>query len=257
MSINEQSFLQNEEIGQRRYLTTNEEVVIDVGEENVWDSQLRARKTRQHELQARERPKFVGSNRQLAAAIEEDYDVLDMNGERPKRWMADLPIRYPDKHHFEECVGKTLAECQVLVDAFVQSNPEMFNNQTTLIFDIRKIRELTDESYFKVVLRTNMPGDKVYGVFDDAMVYYPWPWKMNGVDTPIGPWDCQQNGTVLTPRDCCRTIQKEVNKPDDYGNYLACFVEEPVGGPHNPERDDRAIVVSDATGVVVRAPVAH
>lgn len=253
-----QSNRQQQQVGQRRYLT-NEEHVIDVGEENVWDRQLRARKSslRRQQQQKRVQPRFVGSNRQLTAAIETDYDIVDANGERPMRRMADLPIRYPDKHHFEECVGKTLAECQTLVDLFVQSNPSMFNNQTTLLFDIRKIRELTDESYYKVVLRTNMPGNKVYGVFDDAMVYYPWPWKMAGVDTPIGPWDCQVNGTVMTPQDCCNMIQEDVSESDEYGNFLVCFVEEPVGGPHNPEQDNRAIVVSDATGVVVRAPVAH
>jgi hypothetical protein len=44
---------------------------------------------------------------------------------------------------------------------------------------------------------------------------------------------------------------------DDSGKYLACFVEEPVGGPNNPEREDRAIVVTDSIGIVARAPIAH
>ena len=30
-----------------------------------------------------------------------------------------------------------------------------------------------------------------------------------------------------------------------------------MGGPNNPEREDRAIVVTDGAGRVVRAPVAH
>ena len=125
------------------------------------------------------------------------------------------------------------------------------------MLDIRKIREITDQSYYKVVLRTNTPGTRVYGIFDDGVVYYPWPWRVNGVDTTIGPWDCDETGNFLTPEECCSKIQEDVQAADDNGNYLACFVEEPVGGPHNPERGNRAIVVTDGNGKVIRAPVAH
>lgn len=125
--------------------------------------------------------------------------------------------------------------------------------------DIRKIREITDDSYYKVVIRTNLDGDKAYGIFDDGEIYYPWPWRVNGVDKLIGPWSCQDSETqaFMTPEECCTSIQQNVTQADDYGKFLACFIEEPVGGPHNPERDDRAIVVVDAKGRVVRAPVAH
>ena len=165
-----------------------------------------------------------------------------------------------DKHHFDECVGKTIEVCQALVDAYVKSHPVQFDGRSTLYLDIRKIRELTDDSYYKVVLRTNVPGTRVTGLFDDGMVYYPWKWRVNGNDVAIGPWNCKSSsgGTqFLSPVDCCAKIQGDVTQMDDAGNYLACFVEEPVGGPNNPERDDRAIVVTDATGKVARAPVAH
>lgn len=162
-----------------------------------------------------------------------------------------------DKHHFEECVGQTIEECQTLIDIFVQANPDQFNNQTSLWLDIRKIRELTDMSYYKVVIRTNEVGNQAYGIFDDGVIYYPWPWRAGGQDTSIGPWDCQELGVYMSPADCCAMIQADVPQADDSGNYLACFVEEPVGGPNNPEREDRAIVVTDGTGKVVRAPVAH
>lgn len=65
-------------------------------------------------------------------------------------------------------MGTTIEECQVIIDAYVQAHPEDFNNQTTLLMDIRKVRELTDESYYKVVLRTNIAGTHVYGIFDDG-----------------------------------------------------------------------------------------
>lgn len=169
--------------------------------------------------------------------------------------MMAIP-KYADKHHFDGCVGKTIEECQIIIDEVVQSMPDKFNNQTTLIMSIRKIREQTDLSYYKVVLRTNTAGTKVYGIYDDGVVYYPWPWKVNGEETDIGPWDCDE-GDALSPEDCCAKIQADVPFPDDSGNYMACFVEEPVGGPNNPEKDNRAIVVTDGNGIVVRAPVAH
>jgi hypothetical protein len=170
-----------------------------------------------------------------------------------------IPVK-ADKHHFEECVGKTIEQCQTLIDAYVVDHPEDFKGQDSLWLDIRKIRELTDASYYKVVLRTNVAGNKVYGLFDDGMVYYPWPWKVNGIDMDIGPWSCKSESSpddFLSPQECCAKIQDDVTAMDDSGKYLACFVEEPVGGPNNPEREDRAIVVTDSIGIVARAPVAH
>ena len=161
-----------------------------------------------------------------------------------------------DKHHVDGCIGKTIEQCQAIIDAEVQADPAKFDNQTTLYLDIRKVREQTDLSYYKVVLRTNVAGTKVSGIFDDGVVYYPWPWRVNGRDIKIGPWDCDE-GTLLSPEECCAKIQADVPTRDDNGKFLACFVEEPVGGPHNPEKIDRAIGVVDASGKVIRAPVYH
>jgi len=180
----------------------------------------------------------------------------EMEDGRPMKRMAIIP-RYVDKHHFEECVGETINRCQELIDAYVTAHPDMFNNQTSLMMDIRKIREVTDASYYKVVIRTNLEGTQSYGIFDDGVIYYPWPWTVGGTDQSIGPWDCEMNGVYMTPAECCAMIQDDVGLADDKGEYLACFVEEPVGGPSNPERDDRAIVVTNKGGTVVRPPVAH
>jgi hypothetical protein len=154
-------------------------------------------------------------------------------------------------------VGKTIEQCQTLIDSYVAAHPDKFNGRSTLYLDVRKIRELTDDSYYKVVLRTNVPGTRVLGLFDDGMLYYPWKWRVNGVDRSIGPWSCKEGNVYLKPTPCCAKIQQTVPEMDDAGNYLACFVEEPVGGPKNPEKDDRAIVVIDSSGKVARAPVAH
>ena len=96
--------------------------------------------------------------------------------------------------HFEDCVGKTATECQDIIDTFVQEHPADFNNQTSLFLDIRKIREVTDIGYYKVVLRTEITGQKIVGLFDDGVVFYPWTWIVEGQPTTIGPWDCDEMG---------------------------------------------------------------
>jgi len=219
----------------RRFLLIDEaNQVLDFGmEEEAWPRYLRTRNV--HQEGWNPLPSWFGSRR-----------------------MEMVPA-YADKHHFEECTGRTIEECRILINSFVTENPEQFNNNTRLRFDVRKIREETDEGYFKVVLRTNMDGDEIHGLLEDGIVYYPWPWRVEGQDNIIGPWDCKNETTLefLNPSECCSMIQRDVNVANDYGDYLACFVEQPVGGPDNPEMDDRAIVVVDAEGVVVRPPVAH
>jgi len=240
----------------RRFLLLDEDQVLDVGlEENVWHRQLRARKGRERR-QLRNNNKGAAWSR-MAAPIDGGGNVMEDGGGR--RMAVDPIPRYADKHHFEECIGKSIEECQTLIDTFVTANPDQFNNQTTLMLDIRKIRELTDDSYYKVVLTTNLDGDKISGIMDDGMIYYPWPWRVEGEDTTIGPWDCHDSDADihLSPAECCQMIQGDVNYADDNGNFMACFVEEPVGSLKNPDREDRAITVINAKGKVVRAPVAH
>jgi len=253
---------------QRRYLLQDGgQDVFDpesgVLSENLWHRQLSLRTNAVNPIKQAEREKKRKEARRLSfgnknwsrVAMELEEELNTMDG-RLMRRMAIIP-RYTDKHHFEDCVGTTIEECQSIIDVYVQAHPDDFNNQTTLMMDIRKVRELTDESYYKVVLRTNTAGTKVYGIFDDGVVHYPWSWKVNGVDSTIGPWDCDDKGEVMGPVECCGMIHDDVPTMDDNGNYLACFVEEPVGGPNNPEREDRAIVVTDGNGMVIRAPIAH
>lgn len=158
-----------------------------------------------------------------------------------------------NKHHFENCVGDTIASCQDKINAYVADHPGNFNGRTSLNLSVRKLREETDTSYYKVVLTTNVNGTLVDGIYADGMIYYPWGWQVSGVTADVGPWDC----SAKTPEECCETIQLEVPEMDDQGNYIACFVEEPVGGAHNPEKEDRAIGVADSGGKIIRAPIYH
>ena len=161
--------------------------------------------------------------------------------------------RYNGKHRFEDCVGETIEACQEKINVYVANHTDDFHNRTSLNLSVRKLREETDTSYYKVVLTTNMEGTLVEGIYADGMIYYPWGWQVSGETIEVGPWDC----AAKTPEECCEMIQLDVPEMDDQGNYMACFVEEPVGGAHNPEHDDRAIAVANSVGKIVRAPIYH
>lgn len=248
---------QHQQLQQRRTLT------VDVGvEENVWRRQLRARKARNQ----RGTSAVTQSRRTAATKTEEAGGVIFDEAGQPTRRMAVIP-RYEDRHHFEDCVGTSVAECETLINAFVKANSAQFNGLEELSMDIRKIRELTDPSYYKVVIRTDITGLKAFGVFDDGIIEYPWPWIPGaGYEEKkhdIGSWNCMplddQTGdiTYMTPQECCAMIQANIDYPNESGHFLACFVEEPVGGPHNPQSEGRAIVVVDGSGQVVRPPINH
>ena len=235
---------------QRRHLLSNFDVAGP--EENIWRRNLRAKRQR------------TKKNAERKLLQQDDTPTLltdSPEGEaNPMKRMAVID-RYADRYHFDDCVGETIADCEAIINAKVMiaqiTESGEFNNQTSLTMDIRKIRELTDYSYHKVVIRTNLDGDQADGIFEDGMIYYPWPWMVNGVAQDIGPWSCQENGVHDSPAACCMKIQEDIDYPDDNGNYIACYVEEPVGGPNNPIMDGRVIVVVGANSKVVRPPINH
>ena len=233
----------------RRYLLSNFDVAGP--EENIWRRNLRAKRRRtkknaERKLQQNDTPTLMTDSPEGEA--------------NPMKRMAVID-RYSDRYHFDDCVGETIADCEAIINAKVMiaqiTESGEFNNQTSLTMDIRKIRELTDYSYHKVVIRTNLDGDQADGIFEDGMIYYPWPWMVNGVGQDIGPWSCQEIGVHDSPAACCTKIQEDIDYPDDNGNYIACYVEEPVGGPNNPIMDSRVIVVVGGDEKVVRAPINH
>ena len=152
----------------------------------------------------------------------------------------------------------------MVIDTYVKNHKEKFNDQTSLFIAVRHEREWADEGYNKAVILTDKSGRKVAGALDDGQVMYKWPWVTPAGSIDIGPWDCDvasplEAGNKMTPEECCAKIQADVTEPDILGNYLECFVEEPVGSDtgKNPNREDRAIVVVNSENVVVRAPIHH
>eukprot|EP00985_Skeletonema_marinoi_P004338 scaffold1898_cov125-Skeletonema_marinoi.AAC.1 len=219
--------------------------------DNVWEAELQARQLRLtgNNLNKKQRVQ-IERKRMLeedVASGEPSDNIWSSKGRGPPT------SRYIDKHRFEDCVGETIASCQDMINAYVANHTESFNNRTSLNLSVRKLREETDLSYYKVVLTTNLNGTLVEGIYSDGMIYYPWGWRVSGEVTDVGPWDCAEK----TPEECCETIQLDVPEMDDQGNYIACFVEEPVGGTHNPELEDRAIGVADSGGKIIRAPIYH
>jgi hypothetical protein len=123
-----------------------------------------------------------------------------------------------------------------------------------------KVREDTDNSYFKVGLRTNAQETGVAGILGDGMIFYPWDWcypDENGDGTPecrqIGPWDCDV-GTPLTVEQCCNMIKASVPNADVHGNYLECYASYPVGSVSNPVDYGRVTLQVNKDGIVVRPP---
>ena len=173
---------------ERRFLLSNLDDVA--GPENIWRRNLRAKRRRTKK----------NTERKLLQGDTPTLMTDSPEGEaNPMKRMAVID-RYADRYHFDDCVGETIADCEALINAQVQialiTESGEFNNQTSLTMDIRKIRELTDYSYHKVVIRTNLDGDQADGIFEDGMIYYPWPWMVNGVGQDIGPWSCQESPSL-------------------------------------------------------------
>eukprot|EP00970_Alexandrium_tamarense_P010519 scaffold2159_cov200-Alexandrium_tamarense.AAC.5 len=155
---------------------------------------------------------------------------------------------------------KTIAECEALIQADVEANPALFEDRASLNYVEHKVREDTDNSYFKVGLRTNAQETGVAGILGDGMIFYPWDWcypDENGDGTPecrqIGPWDCDV-GTPLTVEQCCNMIKASVPNADVNGNYLECYASYPVGSVSNPVDYGRVTLQVNKDGIVVRPP---
>ncbi len=89
---------------------------------------------------------------------------------------------------FEECVGKTKAECLVTVSAVLDENPEFMPAGALSAGDFMEnlkveelpVRSQSSEDYYKVGLRTDYEETHVVGVLGDGMTFYPYPWCTAG-----------------------------------------------------------------------------
>lgn len=102
-------------------------------------------------------------------------------------------------------------------------------------------RQITDEQYYKVVLVTDREKTKVVGSEGFGEVTYPFPWRYQGKQMSVGPWDCQPAGEVLSVKECCDKIVKSVPCPDDLGNCMSCHVQ-----PGYVQGKDRVVTQPDS-----------
>eukprot|EP00986_Skeletonema_menzelii_P020383 scaffold31020_cov160-Skeletonema_menzelii.AAC.4 len=154
----------------------------------------------------------------------------------------------------EECLHKPKDECIDAINARVLETPAIFGNPHVVNYDVRKIREETDEGYNLVSLRTNMDTTTIGGLLGDGMIWYPYEWCLAADNCyTIGPWDCDV-GIPLTKEECCKMIKDSVPTADMNGNYLECYFEYPVGTSENPVQTNRIIIHTDANDVVVHIP---
>ena len=107
-----------------------------------------------------------------------------------------------------------------------------------------KERQITDEHYYKVVLVTDREKTKVVGPEGFGEVTYPFPWRYQGKQMSVGPWDCQPAGEVLSVKKCCDKIVNSVPCPDDLGNCMSCHVQ-----PGYVQGKDRVITQPDTLNV--------
>ena len=107
-----------------------------------------------------------------------------------------------------------------------------------------KERQITDEHYYKVVLVTDREKTKVVGPEGFGEVTYPFPWRYQGKQMSVGPWDCQPAGEVLSVKECCDKIVNSVPCPDDLGNCMSCHVQ-----PGYVQGKDRVITQPDSLNV--------
>ena len=107
-----------------------------------------------------------------------------------------------------------------------------------------KERQITDEHYYKVVLVTDREKTKVVGPEGFGEVTYPFPWRYQGKQMSVGPWDCQPAGEVLSVKQCCDKIVNSVPCPDDLGNCMSCHVQ-----PGYVQGKDRVITQPDTLNV--------
>mmetsp|Transcript_30050 Transcript_30050/g.54466 ORF Transcript_30050/g.54466 Transcript_30050/m.54466 type:complete len:204 (+) Transcript_30050:117-728(+) len=156
---------------------------------------------------------------------------------------------------FEECLGKHLEECQAIIEQEVLDNPSIFDNRSSLNFDVMEVRSSTaSQDYYLVGLRTNAEETHVDGILGDGMIFYPWDW-CNEVDDcyTVGPWDCDI-GTPLTVEQCCNHIKTSVPNPDVNGNSIDCYVDPPVGSASNPIDYGRVCIHVNSENIVVHPP---
>jgi len=169
--------------------------------------------------------------------IKEQPELRD----RVARNLYDATITFP------ECVEKFLEDCLVIL------NQELVALQLDAEIVTHEKRNIDQEGYNKVVIVTDLTGERVVGR-GEGYAWYPFFWNdvlqgphMIGVD---GKFDC--NGK--TPEECCQYIKDTTPNPDTKGNYIDCHIFVPYGGVGNPKRTDRVLVNLSPDGRVQEAP---
>ena len=89
---------------------------------------------------------------------------------------------------FEECVGKTRAECLAIVSAVLDENPEFMpagaqsagSFVDNLNVEELAVRSQNSDDYYLVGLRTDYEETHIVGILGDGMTFYPYDWCTAG-----------------------------------------------------------------------------
>jgi len=174
---------------------------------------------------------------------------------------------------FEECRGRTVDECESIINQLLAENPKLFDGRDHLTYVAHQIRQPGDPNYNRLGLMTNMAGDGVVGLNADGIVKFSNPnfggqsvWCPSDTPCPedhnrlqhiddkccfaIGPWDCD-TGVPKTVDDCCDMIKASAPGADHNGNFLSCHAVYPLGSDFNPVDPGRIYMHVNADGRVV------
>lgn len=69
----------------------------------------------------------------------------------------------------------------------VLANPAIFENRTSMNWEVSHVRHQSDENYYLVGLRTDHAEEKVVGILGDGMVWYPYKWCLTGTCSQCSP----------------------------------------------------------------------
>lgn len=176
---------------------------------------------------------------------------------------------------FEECKGKTVEECETLINQMIENDPSLFGGRDHLVYVVHEVRQKGERNYHKVGLMTDMEGNYVIGLNGDGVVKYTnpdhdgknvWciqdkpcknPTRLWHIDDKccfnVGPWDCDADGP-MTVEECCNYIQSTIPGLDFRGNMLECNAVYPLGSEMNPVDRDRVYMRVNAEGRVIGEP---
>lgn len=151
------------------------------------------------------RKRMRGFNRQTVDMVRKEMDEFSIwvqqavdtmagdDEDKRQRILAILKTKWP------ECLEQNLTslECKELIDYEIKNTTLFTGAQDKAISTvILRTRNMEDENFNWIVIRTNSNSGRTIGVWGDGWVYYDFPWNSTGIEADratlindIPPWN--------------------------------------------------------------------